>query len=388
MTPSSPDSPPSVRAPVISWRGPDGAEARLDLAAAPAHVTIGRREDSGVPLPWDRQVSRLHARLERVGAEWTVRDDGLSTNGTWVNGERIRGSRRLLDGDTVRVGRTELVVRAASRPDSLPTHVATAGGAHGTTTAGARVVVHLCGELRLQIDGRRLEGELSGRMGRRLFGYLVLKHGRVVPRDELTDVLWPARRPSSPEAGLSVHFARLRRALGDSALVGRSEVRIDLGPDVWVDIEAAQHWRDAAQRKLADGLTTEAIGAARAAPTALLDQGLLPEFRDEAWVQVRQAEVGALVAELLELEAEAALALGGSEVSAAERAATRLIEREPYRDSGYRLLMRVHAARGNPAQATDVYEALRRLLLADLGIPPAPETRLLYQRLLDPTEAG
>ena len=133
---------------------------------------------------------------------------------------------------------------------------------------------------------------------------------------------------------------------------------------------------------------TEAIGAVRAAPLALLDQGLLPEFRDEDWVQARQSELDTLITELLELEAEAALEIGGSELAAAERAANRLVERERYRESGYRLLMRVHAARGNPAHATDVYESLRSLLLADLGIPPAVETRRLYQQLLDPTDAG
>ena len=34
--------------------------------------------------------------------DWTVVDDGLSRNGTYVNGERIHGRRRLVDGDTPR----------------------------------------------------------------------------------------------------------------------------------------------------------------------------------------------------------------------------------------------------------------------------------------------
>ena len=51
-------------------------------------------------------MSRLHAELERRAGEWTVCDDGFSQNGTWVNGLRLAGRRRLADGDLLRVGRT------------------------------------------------------------------------------------------------------------------------------------------------------------------------------------------------------------------------------------------------------------------------------------------
>ena len=51
-------------------------------------------------------MSRLHAELELRAGEWTVSDDGLSQNGTWVNGLRLSGRRRLADGDLLRVGRT------------------------------------------------------------------------------------------------------------------------------------------------------------------------------------------------------------------------------------------------------------------------------------------
>ena len=48
----------------------------------------------------------MHAALERVGDDWTVVDDGLSRNGTFVNGERVTGRRRLRDGDVIAVGGT------------------------------------------------------------------------------------------------------------------------------------------------------------------------------------------------------------------------------------------------------------------------------------------
>ena len=55
-------------------------------------------------MPWDPEMSRLHAELVRRAGEWTVSDDGLSQNGTWVNGLRLTGRRRLADGDLLRSG--------------------------------------------------------------------------------------------------------------------------------------------------------------------------------------------------------------------------------------------------------------------------------------------
>jgi DNA-binding SARP family transcriptional activator len=378
MQASTPQPETSRPGPIVCWRDPEGAEQELDLTATPAQATIGRRDDNDVALPWDEEVSRVHALFERVGAEWTVRDDGLSRNGTWVNGERLAGSRRLLDGDVVRVGRTLLTVRGAStRQDSRSTRGATSGLSAG----GSRVVVHLCGPLRLQVDGRRLEGELSGRLGRRLFAYLICKRGRPARRDELTEMLWPSNLPASPEAGLSVHFARLRRVLGEHAVVGRSEVSLDLGEDAFVDVEAAEHWAVEARARLAAGQFLEALGSARAA-RGVLAADFLPEFLDDDWVAQRRMELESLVPELLEIEAESALAIGGRELPAAEAAARALLERRPYRESDYRLLMRAHAARGNLAEALLVYEGLRRRLMDDLGIPPPAETRALYEQLL------
>lgn len=77
-------------------------------------LAVGRREEAEVTLPWDRQVSRLHAELRRVGGEWVVADEGLSQNGTYVNEVRLLGRRRLADGDVVRAGRTHLTFRDPS----------------------------------------------------------------------------------------------------------------------------------------------------------------------------------------------------------------------------------------------------------------------------------
>ena len=96
--------------PFIVYRNEEGDQQILALEPH-RRMTVGRNEENDVPLPWDDQVSRAHAELEVVGGEWTVIDDGLSRNGTFLNGSRLTGRKRLHDGDTMRFGRTLAVYR-------------------------------------------------------------------------------------------------------------------------------------------------------------------------------------------------------------------------------------------------------------------------------------
>ena len=81
----------------------EGAEFPLDSSA----VTIGRAEQNDVAIDGDEFASARHARVEpRRDGVW-VHDLG-STNGTFVNGVRIDRPRKLVNGDVVRAGETEL----------------------------------------------------------------------------------------------------------------------------------------------------------------------------------------------------------------------------------------------------------------------------------------
>jgi DNA-binding CsgD family transcriptional regulator len=128
--------------PFLAYR--DGlGDLRFTALGRSEQMVIGRIAGNDVVLDWDPQVSRSHAQLERVGTDWTLVDDGLSRNGSQVNGERIVGRRRLSDGDVLLVGQTTIVFRApASMFDStLTAHALPA--AH-LTVAERRVLVALC----------------------------------------------------------------------------------------------------------------------------------------------------------------------------------------------------------------------------------------------------
>jgi hypothetical protein len=109
--------------PFLVFRDGDGSQRLLDLAGM-ERLSVGRGAGNELSLPWDTEVSRLHAELEAIAGEWTVSDDGLSRNGTFVNGNRISGRTRLRDGDLLRVGQTSIAYRRPEAEDSMPTRVA------------------------------------------------------------------------------------------------------------------------------------------------------------------------------------------------------------------------------------------------------------------------
>lgn len=132
-------------APFLVFRDGSGAQAIVALDELGDRLTIGRQKGNDIILDWDTEVSRIHAALERIGSDWLIADDGLSHNGTWVNGTRVGGHRRLRDGDVIAVGATMLAFVAPAGDESQTTattprpHVGSA-----LTPAQRRVVVALC----------------------------------------------------------------------------------------------------------------------------------------------------------------------------------------------------------------------------------------------------
>jgi pSer/pThr/pTyr-binding forkhead associated (FHA) protein len=104
-------------------------------------VSVGKAEDNDVPMPDDATMSRLHAVFERYRAGWCVRDLG-STNGTFVNGERIWAERPLRAGDEVRMGATRIVYRAAD--DDPASATVTTQAPPELTRREREVLVALC----------------------------------------------------------------------------------------------------------------------------------------------------------------------------------------------------------------------------------------------------
>jgi Inner membrane component of T3SS, cytoplasmic domain len=79
----------------------EGAEAGAQLPVT-GSIVLGRADDADLTLA-DAGVSRTHARVS-AGAEGATIEDLGSSNGTFVNGERVEGARPLSDGDQIQLG--------------------------------------------------------------------------------------------------------------------------------------------------------------------------------------------------------------------------------------------------------------------------------------------
>lgn len=95
-------------------------------------LLIGRHAEGAGRLADDEEISRSHARISLDRSDFCAIEDLGSTNGTFVNGLRIKGPQTLSVGDTIEVGGTTLVVRELPIPASQrslkavppqPTHI-------------------------------------------------------------------------------------------------------------------------------------------------------------------------------------------------------------------------------------------------------------------------
>jgi hypothetical protein len=131
--------------PFLAYRDAGGERQLLTIDPGVTELWIGRSPSADVQLTWDDEVSGLHAQLEVVRDECTLVDEGLSRNGSFVNGERVAGRRHLRDGDMLRFGNTMALFRAPATAEAKSTVVASdALAAADVSPAQRRVLVALC----------------------------------------------------------------------------------------------------------------------------------------------------------------------------------------------------------------------------------------------------
>lgn len=222
----------------------------------------------------------------------------------------------------------------------------------------------------VELGGRRVEERLPGRQGRLLFAFLVANRSRTLTRDEVLDVLWPDGR----DGGLAPLLSKLRRVVPTEAF------RMTLPRDAWVDIEAAADAVHRAESAIAQGDFHRAWGPSQVA-MFIARRPFLPGA-EASWVDETRRRLAELHVRAVESYAHAGLGIGGTELPAAVRAGRELTRLEPYRESGYRLLMEALAREGNEAEALRVYDTLRTCLRDDLGVAPSAPMQEFHRALL------
>jgi DNA-binding SARP family transcriptional activator/tetratricopeptide (TPR) repeat protein len=246
--------------------------------------------------------------------------------------------------------------------------------------------VTLAGQLTVAADGQTLRAaRLAGRQGRVILAYLVARHDRPVPSEELAEALWGTMLPATWKPALRGTVSKVRSflaALGlpaaDMLTASSGSYLLTLPRDATVDVELAASQADAAARALAAGDLGRALEAAAAA-RAIAAEPLLAGM-EGAWVEQQRALLRDTLVRSLEVLVDARLAGGHGRL--AIQPARELVGLEPFRESAHLRLLRALAAAGDRAEALRAYEGFRRLLAEELGVEPSAELKAAYLELL------
>jgi DNA-binding SARP family transcriptional activator len=240
--------------------------------------------------------------------------------------------------------------------------------------------VQLCGRLAVERDGQRTESRLPGRQGALLLAYLAANADRWVTRNELIDAVWAAQAPADAPDALASLLSKVRRVVGSDQIPGRSLLRFALNDETFVDVHYAQDALHRAETRLAAGDAGHAWQPAHTA-YAIARRTFLAGCEAD-WINVWRNRLVEVSAAGLECLTESLMQFEGGNLLDAEKSARILIELAPFRESGYRLLMQALERAGNNAEALRVFDDLRCLLAAELGVAPGPEVAAVHARLI------
>jgi TolB-like protein/Tfp pilus assembly protein PilF len=221
------------------------------------------------------------------------------------------------------------------------------------------------------LDDRAGEVTLPARKAQALLAYLALSAGQWHGRDRLAGLLWSDRQEAQSRNSLRQALASIRN-LGESLGIDLIETdgdRVRL-PDGVAEADAVAFQKLGAE---------DPIAAADLYAGDLLDGFTAPDAAFQDWLAGKRAALREIACETFER------AVAQAEVNADWRKAVELAKRlvglDPYRESGHRRLMELHAAAGDRAEAVRQYRACERLLRDELDITPARETTDLLEKI-------
>ena len=244
--------------------------------------------------------------------------------------------------------------------------------------ATAAVRIGILGPLQITVDGLPLP--VTGTRIRALLARLAVDAPGVVPAAELVDAVWPGGNSADPVNALQSLISRVRRALGDPALLPAAPGGYRLAVDpAQVDARRFASLIDTGRRQLAGGdphgaATTleEALALWRGTPLPDADDALYALAPTRRWTEMH----GEAVADRLE-----ALLQGGRAADAVADLSA-LAESDPTRERPASLLMRALAATGRTAEALATFDRLRDALAEQLGVDPGAEIQAVHLAVL------
>ncbi|WP_424712200.1 BTAD domain-containing putative transcriptional regulator [Kitasatospora acidiphila] len=221
---------------------------------------------------------------------------------------------------------------------------------------------------------------------------LLLRDGRAASAGELITALWGATPPNSASAMLRTYAWRWRKELERDR--SAPAILTSLGDGYRMVLPAENVDAVRVESLAASALAATRKGEDHARARRLLDEALDLWFGEPLagvpgpFAEQQRARLEDLRISLLVEKCGLELELGDQ--SRAVPALRELTAEHPLRERPYVLLMRGLYQSGRQADALAVFERVRRLLAAELGIDPGPELRAMHQRILrnDPALVG
>jgi DNA-binding SARP family transcriptional activator/pimeloyl-ACP methyl ester carboxylesterase len=246
-----------------------------------------------------------------------------------------------------------------------------------------RVHLALFGNPQIEVDGR--EVQLSLRKALAMLAYLsVTKHNH--SRDLLATIFWPESDQSSARAALRRTLYRLNQALGEDVLAATPET-ISINPQVelTLDVDAFRDQVEtclpaAPEADLAPGCLKQLEAAAALYRDDFLAGFSLPDTSEfEEWRFFEAESLRQLLAQALVAICQADLQQG--DYLEAIPFARRWLALDPLHEPAHCLLMQLYAWSGQQAAALRQYRECANLLGEQLGVEPAPKTRMIYEAI-------
>lgn len=221
-----------------------------------------------------------------------------------------------------------------------------------------------------------------------LLKILVTNYGKVVPRDELIELLWPSDPPKDAANLLKIAVHYLRRGLGQTECAKSETPFISTEPNGYAFNPASFHWLDARafETKAEEGFHFERQGRWREALLALQSASELytgDYLEDDLysdWCALRRNHLRDIYFEVLLTTAR--LLRGAGDHEAAIRPYRRLLELDPCLEDVHRDLMEALCRCGRRTEALRQFEACRRALKEEFDVAPVIETETLYRSIL------
>jgi DNA-binding SARP family transcriptional activator len=243
-----------------------------------------------------------------------------------------------------------------------------------------RFRLNLLGGFTLHCDGRALRPAPAAQ---RLLAFVATRTAPT-PRTTAAQALWPDATDVRAAANLRSTLWRIRHDHAEGPISSIAS-GLELSPETTVDIHDIQARAtglagasdDGPDRRTNAGREREDDDGGGLDPAAL-GHDVLPDWTDE-WLLTtrewfRQVRLHALEALCLQH-------CHDGRFNAALEAGMAAIACEPLRESAHRVVVRVHLAEDNPAEALRQYQLYRRLIDAELGLPPSPRFRALIAHL-------